>query len=97
MTTDATVLPEEDESLEPASSSVKAIVGSTLTFIAMVVLWEVLVVQPPAEPVALLVARRVAPVVGIDEVDEPAVHPYFLDFIEWHVETPCKSARLGLG
>ena len=45
MTTDATVLPEEDESLEPASSSVKAIVGSTLTFIAMVVLWEVLVVQ----------------------------------------------------
>ena len=43
MTTDATVLPEEDELLEPASSSVKAIVGSTLTFIAMVVLWEVLV------------------------------------------------------
>ena len=45
MTTDATVLPEEDESLEPASSSVKAIVGSTLTFIAMVALWEILVVQ----------------------------------------------------
>ena len=45
MMTDATVLPEEDESLEPAPSSVKAIVGSTLTFIAMVVLWEVLVVQ----------------------------------------------------
>ena len=43
-TTNATAVPTEvDEALDPAASPVKAIVGSTLTFIAMVALWEVLV------------------------------------------------------
>src|SRR6516165_7259019 len=38
----ATVL-EEDESLEPADSTFKAILGSTATLIALVILWEFLV------------------------------------------------------
>jgi NitT/TauT family transport system permease protein len=41
---------EEDEALKPASSTLKAVIGSTLTFIAMIVVWEVLVrrLQIPA-------------------------------------------------
>jgi len=43
-TTNATAISAaEDEALEPASSPLKAIVGSTLTFIAMVIAWEVVV------------------------------------------------------
>jgi NitT/TauT family transport system permease protein len=44
-TTITAVALEEDEALEPRSSTVKAILGSTLTFIAMIALWEVLVRQ----------------------------------------------------
>src|SRR5437899_6394292 len=43
--TAATVLTEEDEAPEPGSFPIKAIVGSSLTFIAMVLLWEILVQQ----------------------------------------------------
>lgn len=41
----AAVSTEEDEALEPGPSPIKAIFGSTLTFIALIALWEVLVQQ----------------------------------------------------
>ena len=47
MTTDiiTTAIDEDDESLEQASGTLKAILGSTATLIALVILWEFLVRQ----------------------------------------------------
>jgi ABC-type nitrate/sulfonate/bicarbonate transport system permease component len=42
----STVAPdEEDETLEPANSTLRAIAGATTTLIALVIVWEVLVRQ----------------------------------------------------
>ena len=41
--TPAVAVEEPDEVLEPAESSWKSILGSTLTFITLVLLWELLV------------------------------------------------------
>jgi NitT/TauT family transport system permease protein len=41
----AAVLDEQDEALEPTDSTLKAFVGSTLTFVALIAAWELLVWQ----------------------------------------------------
>ena len=43
MTAETTVLEQDDELLEPAESTLKAILGATTTLIALVALWEILV------------------------------------------------------
>jgi NitT/TauT family transport system permease protein len=43
--TSTTALDQDDESLEPANSTLKAILGATMTLIALVILWEFLVRQ----------------------------------------------------
>jgi NitT/TauT family transport system permease protein len=46
MTSDASIATlDEDESLEPRESTLKAVLGATVTLIALVVIWEVLVRQ----------------------------------------------------
>jgi NitT/TauT family transport system permease protein len=46
MTVDASIATlDEDESLEPQESTLKAVLGATVTLIALVVVWEVLVRQ----------------------------------------------------
>ena len=46
MTVDASIATlDEDESLEPPDSTLKAVLGATVTLIALVVVWEVLVRQ----------------------------------------------------
>jgi NitT/TauT family transport system permease protein len=40
---DAAILNLEDESLEPADSTLKAVLGATATLIALIIVWEVLV------------------------------------------------------
>ena len=43
--TSTTALDQDDESLEPEDSTLKAILGATMTLIALVILWEFLVRQ----------------------------------------------------
>ncbi len=43
--TSTTALDQDDESLEPAESTLKAILGASMTLIALVILWEFLVRQ----------------------------------------------------
>ena len=43
--TSTTTLDQDDDSLEHASSTLKAVLGATMTLIALVMLWELLVRQ----------------------------------------------------